>query len=194
MIAVWWMGLSAVDEEALHRVRAHLCGLFERPVQTALRGGCPQDAFDAARQQWSSSRLLAWVSQQPAPQADKVLGVFDGDLFIPVLSWVFGEAQLGGRCAVVSTARLHVPAAETGGWRALLSRGKDPREVFLVRLVKECAHELGHTFGLVHCHDAACLMSRSSTLLHVDAKSAALCSRCRRKLLRPHLAGSGAPS
>ncbi len=189
MIAVWWIGRGPPDPDALGTARAFLAALFEKPTRLEVRGGCPEDAYDARRGQWSSSRVLAWVAEAAPDDAERVLGVFDGDLFIPVLSWVFGEAQLGGRCAVVSTARLGVPPAETGGWRALLSLGKDPRAVFLSRLLKECAHELGHTYGLVHCPDATCLMSRSSTLLHVDAKSATVCPRCRRRLQRPRPAG-----
>ena len=189
MISVWWIGRGPKDEDALEEARGFLSALFERPARLEVREGCPQDAYDPVRGQWSSSRVLAWVAGQAPTDAERVLGIFDEDLFIPVLSWVFGEAQLGGRCAVVSTSRLRVPAESTGGWRALLSRGKDPRAVFVSRLLKECAHEVGHTFGLVHCPDSACLMSRSSTLLHVDAKSASVCSRCRRRLQRPLPAG-----
>ena len=36
----------------------------------------------------------------------RVLAVTSCDLFVPVLTFVFGEAQLEGNCAVVSTARL----------------------------------------------------------------------------------------
>jgi archaemetzincin len=91
-----------------------------------------------------------------------VLGVTDVDLCMPVLTFVFGEAQLGGRAAVVSTARL-----EDGGAAKAAAR-----------LAKECVHELGHTFGLLHCHTADCVMSRSGSVRAVDLKSARLCAAC----------------
>ena len=68
-----------------------------------------------------------------------MLGVTDRDLFIPILTYVFGEAQLGGRAAVVSTARL-VEDVELFGPQLLVER-----------LAKEAVHEVGHAFGLLHC-------------------------------------------
>jgi archaemetzincin len=93
------------------------------------------------------------------------------DLFIPVLTFVYGEALLGGRCAVVSTARLgRLPG----------SAGPD---LSSSRLAKECVHELGHTFGLVHCSTARCVMARSVSLASVDGKSATFCNDCRLQYL-----------
>ena len=46
------------------------------------------------------------------------------------------------------------------------------------RAAKEAVHELGHTFGLVHCPDAFCSMSLSSNIQQVDSKSGGLCPAC----------------
>jgi archaemetzincin len=137
----------------------------ERPVQT----------YDATRRQHSSRVMLAWLAAQLATEVEppgsracvlpvRLLGVTDVDLFIPVLTFVFGEAQLGGRAAVMSIARL----AEAANSARLASR-----------VVKEAVHELGHTFGLVHCPSAACVMSRSAGLTAVDLKGDRLCADCR---------------
>jgi archaemetzincin len=101
-----------------------------------------------------------------------VLGITDVDLFIPVLTFVFGEAQVDGPAAVVSTARLRLTYNERPAPPTLLE----------VRLLKECLHELGHTFGLVHCPDGTCLMSRSNSILEVDQKRVAFCRDCRQRL------------
>jgi archaemetzincin len=106
-----------------------------------------------------------------AEDAGKLVGITDRDLFIPVLTFVFGEAKLGGGIAVVSTARLHGTPAKPA----------DPR-LFVSRLAKECVHELGHAFGLLHCAETRCVMARSASLLHVDAKGSALCRDCRIRL------------
>lgn len=92
----------------------------------------------------------------------RTLACTDVDLFIPILTFVFGEAQLGGRAAVVSTARLG------GGAPTLLPE----------RMRKEASHEAGHLFGLLHCDEAFCVMSRSATLADVDRKNAELCADC----------------
>jgi hypothetical protein len=66
-----------------------------------------------------------------------VLGIAGVDLFIPILTYVFGEAQLAGRAAVVSTYRLD---------NALYGLPANHR-LLLDRLAKEAIHELGHTAG-----------------------------------------------
>jgi archaemetzincin len=111
------------------------------------------------------------LERQP-PAATKLLGITDGDLFIPVLTFVFGEAQVGGSVAVVSTARLQ--------W-TYDGRRASP-DVVEMRLLKECLHELGHTFGLAHCADRSCVMLRANSLMDIDQKHAAFCLDCAQRL------------
>jgi archaemetzincin len=116
--------------------------------------------------------MLRWLVARVPPGGTRLLGITDVDLFIPILTFVFGEAQLEGQAAVVSCARL----VEAGD-RVLTTR----------RLAREAVHELGHTFGLVHCaglagtgrDQAPCVMSRSASVRAVDAKSTQLCPDCR---------------
>jgi len=90
------------------------------------------------------------------------------DLFIPVLTFVFGEAQLGGRAAVVSTFRLRSEA---------YGLPPDP-ELLLARLTREVLHELGHTYGLVHCTDSACVMASTTYVEQIDLKGPSFCTGC----------------
>ena len=46
------------------------------------------------------------------------------------------------------------------------------------RTVKEVLHELGHTFGLVHCSEPSCAMSLATHIELVDAKTEQYCARC----------------
>jgi len=100
----------------------------------------------------------------------RILGVTAWDLYVPVLTFVFGEAQLDGNCAVVSTARLGEEFY-----------GLPPRaDVLRDRLLKEAVHELGHTFGLRHCNDWRCVMSSSHGVERLDVKSADFCPACKK--------------
>jgi len=161
---MWWIGERHPGERDLDHVRFHLERAFEMSVASWNGTDRPDDAYDARRKQWSSSRILSWLAR--AGPEGKLIGVTDVDLFIPILTFVFGEAQVGGRTAIVSTARLAEP-----GFR-------DERLV-LERLAKESVHEVGHMLGLLHCATRGCVMGRSPSVRDVDNKRAELCASCR---------------
>jgi archaemetzincin len=125
-------------------------------------------ALDPRRGQYHSTRIIEKVLEMDPPDGGKRLALVDRDLFIPILTFVFGEAQLGGVGAVISSARLR---------NEFHGRPADPialRE----RLLKELVHELGHTFGLRHCAAADCVMFSSHDLEDTDSKEHRFCSDC----------------
>lgn len=126
------------------------------------------DAFDPNRVQHNSSLILRQLIMQPPPDAERILGVLDVDLFIPILTFVFGEAQLQGIGAVVSTHRLH------NRFYGL----PENKDVTTDRLLKEAVHELGHTYGLIHCSQPKCVMNSSTYVENIDQKPAEFCSSC----------------
>jgi archaemetzincin len=136
--------------------------------------GIPSFALDAVRQQYNSNRILKELIETCPPDALKVLGVTSVDLFSPIFSYVFGEAQFGGRGAVVSADRLRGDGAGSKD---------DSCPPLINRLEKECLHELGHTFGLRHCTDPDCLMHYSVGVECADRKFAFFCPACRDLML-----------
>lgn len=129
----------------------------------------PELAFDPARGQYRASTLLRCLLDDPvAPGAARVLGVTGVDLFNPVLTYVFGEAQLSGRAAVVSSRRLRPE---------LYGLAADP-DLLEARLATEAVHELGHTAGLLHCPDPTCVMHASSYAEEIDLKTSRFCRAC----------------
>lgn len=127
-----------------------------------------QEVFDVRRSQYNSSMVLQQLIANPPRDAEKILGVLDVDLFIPILTFVFGEAQLGGVGSVVSMHRLHNRFYGMAEDRDLTSR----------RLLKESVHELGHTFGLIHCSHPGCVMNSSTYVENIDQKSSEFCPLC----------------
>ncbi len=124
-------------------------------------------AFDPGREQYHSTPILQRLAQASPADALRVLALTDVDLFIPILTHVYGEAQLGGRACIVSTHRLN------SGPETLRSP-----QIAVGRVVKEAVHELGHTFKLRHCPDAACIMHYCRSEADVDRKSDDLCRYC----------------
>lgn len=167
-IHLWWIGEGPAENGMMQELRACVERALQLPVLVWDGQERPTDAFDATRGQHSSTRILRWLRTAACPDAYKVLAVTDADLFIPVLTFVFGEAQLDGGVAVVSTARL----------TPRVGRRADDRALLTARLEKECVHELGHTLGLVHCGDRRCVMARSAAVVDVDTKTGSLCRDC----------------
>ena len=165
-VHIWWIGADAADNRLLDAIRRGVEAAFSVRPRLYHHADRPTHAFDPGRGQHSSTEILKWLVGRAQP-GGRVLALTDVDLFIPVLTFVYGEAQLGGQAAVVSTTRLSAePGSPAGG--DLLAR----------RVLKECVHEMGHTFGLLHCDTPGCVMTRSVNLIEVDAKRVTLCSDC----------------
>jgi archaemetzincin len=162
-----------VEREALTAVTGRVAAEFGGPVRS-MELGSVDFAYDAERRQYGSIPVLDMLLQRCPGDAAKLLAVTERDLFIPVLTFVFGQAQLGGRVGVVSLARLR---QEFYGLAA-------NREIFLERAYKEALHETGHLFGLVHCAERTCAMSLATTVRQIDLKDDAFCAACEARLRR----------
>jgi archaemetzincin len=130
----------------------------------------PEFAFHGERQQqYHSSEILQRMQSFLTAECWRMLGIAAVDLYIPILTFVFGEAQMGGPCAVVSAHRLRQEFY-----------GLPPdRELFRQRVIKEAVHEVGHTLNLTHCEDYRCAMASSHAVEWIDLKESALCAACR---------------
>jgi archaemetzincin len=133
----------------------------------------PCYAFEPERGQYFSGRILKEILHSEGlssatADAIKVLGIVDVDLCTPILSFVFGEAQLGGKAAVISLCRL----------RQEFSGLPSNPQLLLQRAKKEALHELGHTFGLIHCRNPRCVMYFSNSVRNIDMKTANFCHNC----------------
>jgi archaemetzincin len=172
--------LDVADRALLDALAGEVRRVFGLPCRVASAAPLPPDAGDTGRGQFHSTRLLEHLAAAPGP-AFRRLGVTGVDLFVPILRYVFGEAMLGGRAAVISLFRLGGP-----GWSH-----PGERERFAGRVLKEGVHELGHTFDLTHCDDPLCVMASSLDVPHIDRKQADLCPYCKVLLadgLAPRLA------
>ncbi len=134
----------------------------------------PLFAFEPKRNQYYAKKIIEKLAHELPADCEKLIGITDVDLCTPVLTFVYGEAQLGGTVAVVSLKRLkqefyHLPPDNT---------------LLASRLAKECMHELGHCYGLYHCDNSRCAMFFSSSILNIDNKLENYCIRCREFLGR----------
>ncbi len=172
------------EEALVQHLAAGLRDILRFPISLLPSIFDPAQAYHPERQQYHSSELLRQMQVFAGQGYSRLLGVTDRDLFIPILTFVFGEAQMDDMCAVVSTHRLRQE------FYGLPPDG----EVLRARVLKEGVHELGHTFGLVHCEDYQCVMASSHSVEWIDLKSPELCPSCRERMLvyKQTISGSSA--
>jgi archaemetzincin len=169
MSSILIVPIRPVDHAELTSLIAPVTSIFEQSVSIEESSYVdPAFAFDSYRNQFNSTSIIAALLESyPIPQG-KIIGITTVDLFVPVLTYVFGEAQLDGKVAVLSSFRLREELF-----------GLDPNPVLEhIRLLKEAVHELGHTFGLIHCHMPECVMHASTSAEEVDVKGKNFCEEC----------------
>jgi len=128
--------------------------------------------YDPSRKQYNGTLLLKEIESGFSSDSDKTIALFNVDLFIPILTYIFGQAFLNGRAGIVSIYRF---SNERYGIK------KDDKMI-VDRFRKEVIHELGHTFGLIHCYDPTCVMRSSTYVEDIGQKSSSLCVKCKKLL------------
>ena len=181
MRSIVLLPLGTADRDAVEGLRRPLTKAFEARIEVRELPLDLNQFYDGQRVQYNSTQIVALLSERlknpghtfPGVNAHaKLLAILPHDLHIPILTFVFGEAELGGRVAVVSYHRL------------LNERyGLPPNpELFALRLRKESLHELGHTYGLLHCDQQECVMHASTDVEDIDIKGGMFCEACQEVL------------
>ena len=164
--------IGDVNLRALEQLGPLLAQQFHVAWDIVQPGLDPQFAYHAERQQYHSTELLARMHRYLGPECWRLLGITSHDLYIPILTFVFGEAQMAGPAAVVSTHRLR---------QEFYGLAPD-QNLHGERLLKEAVHELGHTLDLRHCEDYRCAMAASHAVEWIDLKESGLCPACSERM------------
>ena len=166
--SVWLVSLGKVPQQVLDLAAGYIDTYLHRRPKILPAMDAPRYAYDHIRFQYNALTIIETLKSEFVGENEKVLALVEVDLFIPIFTHVFGEAELDGKCALVSLYRLK--KAEDGtsvSW-----------PVFSERLAKVALHELGHLYNLLHCTDENCLMRFASGLKEMDAVPLAFCRYC----------------
>ena len=128
--------------------------------------------YDPMRRQYDGNSLLKELDAASLSPHVKRIGLFRVDLCIPILTYIFGQAPLNGNTGIASLYRLR---NEQYGM-------KKDEDLLLDRFRKVITHELGHMFGLLHCHVPHCVMRSSTYVEDLDQKSHNFCNKCRNEI------------
>jgi archaemetzincin len=165
------IGVVAIGEvpiAASRDISSHIQKYLDLPSVVLPPLQHPLYAYDERRRQYNAAAILNAFESIPYHDCDKVIGVLNVDLFIPVFTYVLGEAQEGGKFALASMYRL----------RSGLKKSGQSMAQVLDRLTKVALHEIGHLFEVAHCMNEKCLMHYSSDLRDLDAINLSFCSYC----------------
>ncbi len=164
--------IGETDEATIEALRQPLAEVFGQMTRIGNRLKLPRGSWDQHRGQHLATKLLALIPLLRS--GDRALGVADVDIFAPGLNFVFGQADITGKKALISLQRLR---------QEFYGLPRD-ESLFRERALKEAVHELGHTYGLGHCPDSTCVMHFSNSLRDTDFKGWNLCTICQEKVGR----------
>lgn len=149
--------LGRVPGEMIRAVAGAFAGEIGMAFRVMPGLGPPEYAFDRHRIQYDAAKIITRIESMDLEGCARVVALVDVDLFVPVFTFVFGEARLGGRVALVSLFRL-----------------EDRPE----RAVKVALHEFGHLCMLEHCRDPRCVMNFAKGLGQLDRVPTYYCRYC----------------
>jgi len=162
--------IGEVDKASIKALNQPLTEIFSQGTQIGDSIALPPESWNQHRGQYLASKLLARLPSL-SDAGNRTLGVADVDIFAPELNYVFGEADIARKRALISLQRL---SQEFYG----LPQDKN---LFREQALKEAVHELGHTYGLGHCLDSTCVMYFSNSLRDTDVKGWDFCPNCQEK-------------
>jgi archaemetzincin len=160
--------MGRVPKTALRVIAANLQALLETPVEMLPAMAIPEEAFQHHRGQYDAGLVLKYLARFSFPHHSRILAITDVDLCTPILTFVYGQAELGLSLAIISDFRL----------KHLEDGIMAPEEVYYERLAKIALHEIAHTLALYHCETPKCLMRYSPGIRHLDELDIFFCERC----------------
>ena len=160
--------IGSVEEDILEHIAECInkrCGL---DCKVSLRMGNPVYAYDKTRCQYNGKLILKRLLECYPRDTLRLIGVTHVDLYVPILKYVFGLAEMGGQCALISLHRL-LPQ---------FYNQSPNQDLLITRIEKTALHELGHCLSLTHCRDRRCAMHSSTRIEDTDFKQPEFCPTC----------------
>jgi len=159
--------IGEIETELLDWLKVKLEEKFLRKVEILSEMKGVDYTYNPKRNQYYSTAILKRLAKIERNKEDFILGIIDKDLYVPELNFVFGEADVINKVAIIGLSRLREEFY-----------GLSPnRNIFLERVLKEAVHEIGHLYGFGHCLNPNCVMFFSNSLSDTDRKSSNFCSK-----------------
>jgi len=160
------------EKTVIDKISTDLQLFFGLPTEILLCSLDLNKFYNPARRQYDANMILKKVSELSPSGAVKTIGLLRVDLYIPILTYIFGQSMLNGSSGIVSLYRL----------RNELYGLEQNEHLLTERFRKVIVHELGHAFGLIHCLNPSCIMRSSTYAEDLDQKKLVFCNKCKDEL------------
>jgi archaemetzincin len=176
VLYVQQLGNCGAAEQGTTQVVDALKAFFPIEVRQLPCADLPAKAFYKPRQRYRAERLLEFLAGRMPSDGWRILGLTSVDISTTkgkVADWgILGLGELPGSTSVISSFRCRKTA-----------RNKTHA---IERLAKVAVHEIGHTLGLPHCPELACLMEDANGKVGTVDRERDFCQRCRQLAARNH--------
>ncbi|MDZ7738558.1 MAG: archaemetzincin family Zn-dependent metalloprotease [Bacteroidales bacterium] len=156
----------------IDKISSDLLNFFRLPLEVRHCSLDLSSFYNPDRRQYDANLILKKISELAPAGAYRTMGLLRVDLFIPILTYIFGQSFLNGSTGIVSLYRLR---------NELYGLPQDDR-LLTERFRKVIIHELGHSFGLIHCLNPSCIMRSSTYVEDLDQKKLEFCNKCAKGL------------
>jgi archaemetzincin len=164
--------IGPLDIRILYSLQIELEKRFNVLIDIGRQLDQPAYAYHKGKKQYHSTKILKRIHKLKLTGYDRILGIVDVDLYVPERTFVFGEANIKNKVAIISLTRLRQEFYDLPNDFALFKK----------RIIIEAVHEIGHTFGLHHCTNNNCVMFLSRIVSDSDHKGPDFCANCRKKI------------
>ncbi len=164
--------IGHLDNKILYSTQKELEVRFNAVIDIGRQLDKPTYAYHKGKKQYHSTKILKRIHKLKLTGYDRILGIVDVDLYVPERTFVFGEANIKRKVAIISLTRLRQEFYDLPVDFTILKK----------RIIIEAVHEIGHTFGLHHCKNNNCVMFLSRTVNDSDQKGPDFCTNCKNKI------------
>lgn len=165
--------LGEIDFGLVNKLASSLASLLGLSVEILHPLEIPQEALNSQRGQYYTTVVLNKLQLLKVDDKERILGIIDEDLYVPAVSYLFGDADPHSKVALLSIYRLK---NEFSGF-------PENEDLVFNRIFKESAYQLGRTLNLENCLNPKCVMYPASRVVDTDLKLAKFCDNCQRKVL-----------
>lgn len=164
--------VGEVDFSAVNRLAAEIGPVFNRSVDILKGMKTPEESHNVVRNQYYAPVVLNKLERIKSNVREKVIAVFEEDLYLPDEAYILGYADRLAGTAIVSLYRIRLE---------FYGLPEDESKVY-PRLFKEAIHQVAHLFELSECRNPKCVNYFSQVMVDIDNKSDRFCDICRRNL------------